>query len=477
MGFPWRTWAINYYFNSTLDLGLQSPLFFPPLLSILYALPVFLFGYDLELFKALQLIILGAGLIIFADLMKTWAYNRIEIACSLLLFGLSFELHRSINSIGSDLPFVFFLVLGLWATDRFVKSTDPRERLWRAAVCGLTLFLAIDLRTVAIALIPTVIFSDWFVRRKICVEWAVILGAAAVLWGAQRLALGPSNSYNFILNFEFLTPIENLRQFYEALAKPWENSGFSSAADIGLLMVVALAAVAAVEGLIRGKIESAFFFFYTALLLVLPNFDAGARYLVPHLLFLGAFACRGIALTARLVRARAPNLWAVQLGTAVLAGTLFTLASSPLPAGPLAFGVHTAATQQAFSFLRTSTPPGTLIAAGKSRSFHLFTDRQTISLPQAGGIAELFAWAKRERVSYIVIKHSPPFARYDFSDCPDSSLCERTPAMGEFAMIFENRDFAVFEVRDAATRSQLQSDTLQRNTDDSLPSSPGRCRL
>ncbi len=96
-------------------------------------------------------------------------------------------------------------------------------------------------------------------------------------------------------------PVENVHQFYWALASPLTASPFPKLAIGILLFLAAMAALGLLYEAANGMVIAVFIVSYTVLLLVLPNFSAGARYLVPHLLVLGAFAVRGAAVVGRLV--------------------------------------------------------------------------------------------------------------------------------------------------------------------------------
>src|SRR5206468_4032527 len=135
----------------------------------------------------------------------------------------------------------------------------------------------------------------------------------------------------------------------------------------------------------------------TILLLVLPNFGAGARYLVPHLLVLGAFAVRGAALIGQLAGAGLRTRRAFAWGTTVLGLIWCILVPSPLPSGHWNFGVTADPSREMFAFIREQTPADALLAASKPRSFHLFTQRTTIRPPPFATTAAMMAWLHDHR--------------------------------------------------------------------------------
>jgi hypothetical protein len=180
------------------------------------------------------------------------------------------------------------------------------------------------------------------------------------------------------------------------------------------------------------------------MLLVLPNFNAGARYLLPHLLFFGALAVRGTAILSKLVYHDRLPLRFAPVGAAVGIVTFVIFIPSPLPSGHWDFGVTSISARELFSFIKNTTPLEAVVAGSTYRSLHLFTGRTTIQLPiQPDDLAN---WLRTYDVSYVVIKHSEPKVRGDFSNCPKFIFCQGDISAFGAELIFKNADFAVFSV-------------------------------
>lgn len=438
--------GVIQYTDQNLPFLHTSPLMYPPLLPLIYAVPVKIFGFDLAFFKILQLAILACGLYLFCYAMKKWQFSAVEISTSVMIFGFSIEVRRSVNSIGADLPFIFFLILALLAIFDFVRV--DHKRIWRAGIlCGIAIFLAIDLRTVGVALLPTLLLSDLLVhRRGRFGALAIPVGTVAALALVQHFLGWESESYGFVLQQRFFTPGENLHQFYWALMAPLSRLVLGKFFMAILIILVVLAAVGLLWEASRGMAIAIFMLCYTVLLLVLPDFNAGARYLVPHLLVLGAFAVRGAALVGRLLNRKAFAPRACAWGTAGLAVMGSVFIPPPLPAGHWNFGVTSPAAREVFRFIRERVPANDLVAASPYRSFHLFTDRTTIRIPVVRRMNDLESWARSYHVHYIVLKYSVPRANGDLADCPGQPLC--TAAIADYGIeeIFRNADFAIFQL-------------------------------
>ena len=437
--------GVVQYVDPNLSLLFQSPLTYPPLLPLLYTVPVALIGFDIEVFKVLQLGILLGGFCLFCYAMRTWKFSPLENSISILMFGLSYEIRRSVNSIGSDIPFVLFLIFSLVVVDVFVRATSERRYVW-GIVAGVAIFLTINVRTVGVALLPTLLLADCIVSRRLkLLSLIVPIAVTGALWTGQRLLGWSGGTYGFVLHYRFFTPIENIQQFYWALTAPLKNSTFPKIATAIFLLLGVTAAIGLVYETAKGTIIAVFIAVYSILLLILPDFDSGARYLVPQLLVLGAFAVRGAAVINRSITGARRGGEAPVWVTAILGLIWCALVPSPLPPGHWNFGVTSDPARELFAFIREQAPSDALIATSKPRSFHLFTQRTTIRLPELHSRHELDEWLRSHRVTEVAVKYSPARWSYDLTDCPELPLCgaESSPRIKQ---IFRNSDFVLLQI-------------------------------
>lgn len=437
--------GIVYRFDPTMPLVAQSPLQYPPLLAMLYALPVSIAGFDFGLFKLLQLALLLAGLLVFCRAMLGWGYRPYEIAVSLLVFGLAAEIHRSINNIGSDFPFLLFAVLALLAIDRFAKAADY-ALLW-GVVAGAAVFLAIDMRTLGVALVPTLLWADVATHRRLRPVLIAPFAALALLWGVQKLLLGDGQSYQFAFYYPFFQVITNTKVYYLSMVGPFEATILGRFAPIPVLLVFAFALAGVAEGIRSNRPIAQFITLYTVLLLVMPDFHTGARYLIPQILVLGAFACRGAMVVKDLRRWRI-DLWWATPAVAGLALGLFVLSPRPSFGASLPYGAGTPAAQEVFAFIRTKVPDDAIVAVSKFRSFHLLTGRRTARYWLYGNPQPFDQWLTQNHARYAVVKTSARQGDYDFSDCPYHPLCRPESMPANAKVIFHNRDFKVFAIEE-----------------------------
>jgi hypothetical protein len=448
-GRPLTEMGIDYYFDPNLSLLMQGVFTYPPLLPLLYALPVAIFGYDIEIIKELGLILLFLALLTFSYAMRRWGFSVLETSASLVLFSLLPQIHYWANSIGSDLPFLLFLIVALMTIEKATREASGTAWRWGIAM-GIAIFLATEMRIVGMVLFPTAWLVSLIRHRRI-VRCELITAAVAFssLWGIEHTLIDHGPGYGFILHNTFFTPITNLRAFYWALAGQWRSVSFPMGAEILLIGFVALAVLGVAYEIMRGTTAAVFLLCYTVLLLILPDFGVGARYLIPHMLFFGAFICRGARIVSQIFLGRSLVISkAVTFLTAAVAALLFTLSDRAYPVGLMSIGICTPAARDTFAFIRTNLPTGSRLAASKYRSFHLFTSRQTIRPLTVRTPMELVGWLKQNKVEYIVLKYSSPNSALSFSDCPSSPLCGlgvRTEGLEE---IWYNSDFRLFRVCD-----------------------------
>ena len=167
--------------------NLNGPITYPLGVPLLLSVPVLIFGFDLYMIKIVQLGLLGIALFIFPVVMRKWQFSTLEICASIIFFCFSYELRREVNIIGSDIPFILFLLPALYLISTVVQKDRPGARL--LLMTGLVIFLCLMIRTVAIVLPVTLVLSDFVARRKLRLA-AIFVPTITVglLLGIQRLA-------------------------------------------------------------------------------------------------------------------------------------------------------------------------------------------------------------------------------------------------------------------------------------------------
>jgi hypothetical protein len=445
-GRPVAETGVVYILDRQATLEAQAPATYPPILPLIFAPFVGVLGLNFPVLKLVQLTLLFSGFGLLAAFHKRLGFSLFEACASIALFCLLPEIVWQVNDVSSDLPFLFFLVAALLAIE--TQLAAPPERRVRAGIlAGIAIFAAFDTRTVGVALLPAAALALIVLeKRQLRPNGLFIPGAVfALLWLIQSKLTSQQSAYSYVLDHKFFDVVATLKSFYWHMLKPWDGTGFALPATAIILALAALAAIGVLDGMRRGQAAAWFCSVYFAMLLVLPNFDAGLRYLVPVFLFLGAFAARGAEFAAgmlRLDRRKAAIPAAVFIAATMLLMLRVLPANAPLPSGVLAPN-----TSQVFAFLKDHTEPGSLLAVSKYRAFHLFTGRLTIHPPLRAlrSAGDLSRWLAENHVGYLVLKTSPSLSGSDYSDCPQWPLCGSP--LDETAKVFGNADYQVFKLR------------------------------
>src|SRR3984893_7682757 len=76
---PMADVGVTQYFAPSRPLLMNGPLTYPSLLPLIYDYPVSVFGFDLQIFKTIQIGLLLSGLLLFCYAMKRWGFTIVEV--------------------------------------------------------------------------------------------------------------------------------------------------------------------------------------------------------------------------------------------------------------------------------------------------------------------------------------------------------------------------------------------------------------
>jgi hypothetical protein len=441
---PLGDMGVVYVLDPHAELNQQAPLLYPPGAPLIFAPVVGIFGLNFTALKIAQLTLVLLTFVLLAALRDRLGFSLAEVCAAIGLFVVLPEMRWKINDIDSDLPFLFLLVTALLAVEAQLAAPPPR-RLAASILAGIAIFLAFDVRTVGVAILPAAALAHIArARNKTPAVNILVPGATFVLlWLVQAVLLRQQADYSAVLGHKFFDFVATAKSFYWHLLGPWDHSGMEGMAKIIILVALALTALGVVDGLRSGQAAAWFCAIYLAMLLVLPDFEAGLRYLVPVLPFWGAFAARGCRLAASALRL--DGAWGRSLPAIFLGVLMILMIFAPMVNPPQ--GALSASATQIFGFIRAHASRDALVAARKYRALHLFTGRRTIHPPAtalrtADGLGR---WLDANRIDFLVLKHSPSTGVADYSDCPGSPLCRG--AVAGTTLVFRNSDYQVFALR------------------------------
>jgi hypothetical protein len=439
-GVPFGDMGINYSLDRDAPLRDQGPLTYPALVPALYAPAVSAFGLDFNVLKGLQLgfAILAFGLLTGCS--SVLGFTFFEACLSAVVLSLFVPFSHQINSLGSDLPFLAFLVLAILSIEIQIGALKSRSLLL-GILTGATIFLAFDARTVGVVLLPVGACAQ-LLRQRLQLHLPSFFAPAltfALLWVIQYRWNGQSAGYGYVLHHHFFGVVTNLKQFYWDLARPWANAPASRFCTLLLIFSFGLAAVGVLHGLWRGQAAAVFTVAYLGLLLILPSFNAGLRYLYPVLLFWGAFAARGAVLLLSLTRIGETGTHATLIA---MAGAMLCLLITPSLATKtvLPYGALTRSSTDLFRYLQTHVRSDSVVAAHKYRAAHLFSQRHTIRPPLSAlkSAPSLYNWLESHHVKYAVLKKTPSSTRMTIAIAREI-LCAERPPRGSFVVFMKIR--------------------------------------
>lgn len=296
----------------------------------------------------------------------------------------------------SDIPFLFFSTFTLFLIDRFVARAENRLSLPASLCIGLSVFLSFAMRTNGLLLLgPLALahFIRWRASDRMRIEWGPAFSAYLVfglLVLVQALILPGGQESHFKL-YSLLTPqllLENLVYYLGLPAGMFEGIPFGG-------LFFALTVVFFLAGMIAHPRRNAVFLAYILLTLVLyiswPE-RQGIRFLFPILpLILSIAAEGGRFAVEKLPAEKRPLARRAGLGLAgtLAALSLFVSAGSGwinLQNGRQINGPFDPVSAQMFEFVRTQTPPDSVMIFFKPRALRLFTDRDAIMIDNCEGI-------------------------------------------------------------------------------------------
>ena len=329
-----------------------------------------------------------------------WIKNRFTPTESLLavsLFGFNPRLLLALDSIGSDIPFLFLSTLTLLLADRYTRANDPRHRRTLAALTGVSIFAATFVRTQGFLLLGAVLLWQGIrfltgheTRRQTVTEALITMAGFGVLWGVVSLIFpGGQTSYlSLYQDFSMSIVYRNIST-YSLLFGDFFVALPGSTFVFGMFVVLFFIGLA-----MRWK-DDLLVTLYTGLyLLVLWSWPEwqGYRMIFPLLPVFIYFAFWGIKVLLRLERGKviAPKF--------VTTFLLLMVATFAVQAGINAYGNLRNGREingpfdpyslEMYDFIREQTPPESVIVFFKPRALRLMTNHDALALTECARLSE-----------------------------------------------------------------------------------------
>ena len=373
-----------------------GPRTYPPGFPLLLAPVVKLFGLDLG---PMKILIVGCfvGVLLLMPLVFRRDLPVPYVAGLILVMGLNPYFQELKDHVISDIPFLFFTLLSVYAFQR-MEEPDNRRPLATAVLAGAATYAALATRVLGIVLIPCFLLHDLLRSRRISRTTATACGIAVMLAGVQYAVGAQDGSYFDQLSLSATTVAGNAVAYARSLSDIWDN-GYT---EVGRKIVFVVTAGFAVYGYRRAlragpTAVEIFPWLYIVPVLLWPA-NQGTRFLIPLIPFYLYYCMLGIrGLQARLA---ARNRMMVALG--VVVALVYGGKYSTMRYGPLADGVETAESVELFQFVKQTTPPEAIFVFSKPRALALFTDRRASAPVIANDPCRLWEYVAQIGASYVI---------------------------------------------------------------------------
>lgn len=416
-----------------------SPRFYPPVFPLLLA-PVYkLFGLNFTAMKMEIFLVFVLSLAVIYRVFKNEFPSGYLLAL-IAIVGFNPYFWQLKDSVISDIPFIFFLYLGInFITKHCLVEGEWKTNPFYPLLAGLIVYMAVGVRTIGLSLVIAVFILDLIRRKKITpfslvlsgvVGLCVLLEKSLLTGNSGQLAHFKVSGAEILYNLEFY-----LREFPEILFYGVENP--DGIFDGYFILTVAVSSLALFGFIvkIRKKITllEIFPLVYITVLLFWP-FHQDYRYIAPLFPLYLYYIFYGIqAFNFSLV----PETKRVVL-ISMISFIAFSYLSFYWKAdyGPITHGIEKKESVELFEFIKNKTAREDIIVFTKPRVLALYTGRRAsynLSIDDNESFVEFLGTLG---ASYVVVGTlDSPFRR---------ELVEKNKA--RLNKVFSNADFSVYKI-------------------------------
>jgi hypothetical protein len=419
--------ATGYIANPHNALGPTAyPPVFPLLLTPVYAL----FGLNLFAMKVVVIAFFIASLVVLYILLKDELPNAYLVALIALL-GFNPVLWTFKDSVLSEFPFMFFTYLALLLRQR--GSADRGHWLAWGLAIGLAAYCAYGTRAIGGVLVLVFVAADLIELRRIGSTTLTAVAIFCAMAALQQLWVPAVGSYLSFLDIGPGTVVTNVKSLIKGLVSFWAN-GHSPITALILCAAGSTVAVGVALTRIKQRLRAfeLFAIGYLLVTLIWP-FPGWSRFLIPLMPLYVLYLLLGIRAASSRLRLPRPALPIALVPIVVLS---YAGQYTALGFHPITTGVATAASQDAFAFIRAETPPDSVLIAEKPRALALFTGRRATAFDETAGDDDLLRYCEQVHATYAV---EGPTRTGNWS-----SFIARHPE--RFTKVFASKDLAVYRI-------------------------------
>lgn len=375
-----------------------------------------------------------AGFLICLYLLTKDRLTRTESLLLVSLFAFNPTLTKFLDHILSDIPFLFFIVLGLLFIAKFKPGT------WTSVTVGVVIFYAFFTRTTGIILLGSFLayqalcfYNQSTARKTILINSALTLFSFGLLLLITSFVF-PNGQGSYFEQLKGLTPaifksnIVNyfyLFMFFFGTGAVWTYIYY---ALVIFFLIGAWTQRNADQHLVI------FFGLYLGAMLFWPEWQ-GIRFIFPLLPIFVYFAFQGMATVAQklpekhhwLIMGSTNVFWLVIIGSFLFSSGY--RAVSNLRSDRQINGPFDPFSSDVYNFIRAETPSDSIIVFYKPRAMRLFTDRDTLMSTECDRLT---------LGDYLVLSY-----KAENSQIPPAEIDKCKLAIQK---VFENRRFIVYEL-------------------------------
>ena len=376
-----------------------GPRTYPPGFPLLLAPVVMVFGLDLQPMKVVIVLCFVGTLLLLPHVFQRDVPPRFTAAL-ILVMGLNPFFWDFKDEVLSDIPFLFFTLLSLYAFQRWRK----------VPLAGLAAAAAIATRTLGVVLIPCFIVSDLLQLRRVRRETVLACGIAVALLLLQRLFGAQDGSYFDTFTVTPAVVGRNIVDYLRALSDIWDNGYSGIGRKLVFLVTVGLAGFGyfrAVRGIGESRgptVVEIFPVLYVIPVMLWPAYQ-GTRFLIPLIPFYLYYCLLGIR---GLESALAPRRH-VALAFLAIVALVYGARYSTLRYGPLPDGVAAPESVELFRFVKQNTSPQDIFVFSKPRALALFTGRRASAPFTPDDPCRLWRYLTEIGATYVITGPPPGY--------------------------------------------------------------------
>lgn len=444
---------------------LVSPTSYPPVTALILAPVYYVFGMHFSAMKTVLYVFFSAALLlIFYYFRRIAQTTTAALVTTLVMYNPAMWGYK--ESIGSEMPFLFFLYAALLVLLLRDQATRHTLRLMWACGLGVLAYLTFATRFIGMVLIPAIVVHDLWHRRRLHTDTLPVLGTFLLGYLIQIRLLGTNADYsdgivrtgldniypNILYHVNVLSSFFP-RPYKLSLVVPWAMMVLIAC---GMLVPIAHYFYNR-QGCKKhtdknsckhaGNIHLFFVGAYAATLLVQP-YQQGVRFLLPLLPIIIFYMSAGAMAILQLLGLSRRHSLAVMITTVSLYHSWYYMTADP-PA--LRWGIHQPASVQMFQMVQQLVPENARVIFAKPRAMALYGQRHSAIWPETLHIETAWAYFHKIAATHLVVAHdtagpmlqAPYFLRYDL-----------IPPVKYLPAVFANEHFTIYTIKRFPTTAE-----------------------